>query len=402
MLEKQAEGPWIKLPYSDGWQSDFYAIVGCVDPSGIVIEAGGFILELLDNGKLLVEPHKSQFPIHVWKVEDWAKLRECYFESVRKEQQEAGGKRKAASPTGNEKKQKVDDERYIFDLAAQLSSVFERMIVMGADADTILAGLQARANDILSAQEPKNDAFSEDFEVKSEDGRRAQTNGAAGTWKDRKPLREAVPALGAPIDSNNDGEEGDGKENALKAQRALRADLRKKKKLGSGGETHAEDMALMETADQEIEKELQELEKVEGKKKPGAGAKAKAKGKGKVTVLRRKKTKGPEEVVEDVKAKGSTTEAVKESPKPAEEPEAGGEPKSKAQLSCFESLLQRFAKPADRTAEVSISISFRVRSFLCCQDNRAKYIAQLKELSLKENLFYLPEEPVLSNQMRGP
>ena len=66
----RGEGPWIKLGFRDDWQPDFYAIVGHLDPSSIVIEAAGCILELLGDGKLHVEPHKSQFPIHVWKVED--------------------------------------------------------------------------------------------------------------------------------------------------------------------------------------------------------------------------------------------------------------------------------------------------------------------------------------------
>ena len=197
-------------------------------------------------------------------------MRERYFAGVREEQKGGAGKREAPSPsvgTSLKKRQKVD-ENYITDLASQLGTIFDCMIAEGADVETILTGLQARTSPSsrdglpnvveLEAQED------EEFDAKSDDGRRSQPTGSAGTFKDRKPLRPSLPALqGMPHESENGFEPENEKDEALAAQRKLRATLRKRKKEGNGGETHEDDMNEMEKEDDKIKEELAELDKTE-------------------------------------------------------------------------------------------------------------------------------------------
>lgn len=184
---------------------------------------------------------------------------------------------------------------------------------------------------------------------------------------------------------------------------------RESKKEGNGGETHEDDMNEMEKEDDKIKEELAELDKTE-RAKPKARGKAKAKAK--VRVLKRKRTKGPEneaaggevkdkpvdeKKVEDVK---DNVEPKNEVPAaPQEKPEASKAEKAKAKLlfSSSECLGSRLGRMADRTAHISISSKTHYR-----QDNRTKFIGQVKELALKgDNMFTLPEEHTLANKMRG-
>ena len=97
--------PQVRLGHTITWKQDLQALMKNMDPEKVVIEAGGFILEYDDDlwattqgtqFDLLVTPHKSQFPLNIWRLKDWARAREEYFENVRAHQkaQEAEVSRK--------------------------------------------------------------------------------------------------------------------------------------------------------------------------------------------------------------------------------------------------------------------------------------------------------------------
>ena len=85
----QRESPLVSLHYRVDWEPDFWACVKNLDKSQIIVEADGWLLDFAEDGGLAVKPHKSQFPINIWQLKDWRRLRKAYFARFKADKSQA-------------------------------------------------------------------------------------------------------------------------------------------------------------------------------------------------------------------------------------------------------------------------------------------------------------------------